>query len=292
MQEIIWPKGLQECLLPEESFAEAYQALESLERAYLKQCIAQVFAWYGASSLLHQEQTRQWEQGFSSLHRSRPWPWVLILVQPEMRAPAPLVAAVLPALLAGSAEIIVLQSSEQASWPLAQLCGLELAGLELVGAVAPDMQKDLLQGLNEKNGPGLVLHLGHGFQGMELVSGLDSGGQRLALFVPSKAGIWQDSTVKWDFQALHTALPDLELEDYVPQEYFASRAGMGDSAEALGLEESQKKDWGLLFVPEHMQQQALEQARLVLCPGQESCWIWPGLQACLFQRSGLALGSL
>ncbi|MFO8031850.1 MAG: hypothetical protein R6U22_04835 [Desulfohalobiaceae bacterium] len=289
MQDVIWPAGLQDCLLPEQSFTEAYLGLQDLERAYLKQCIAQIFAWYGASTALQQEQRLHWEQGFTSLSRSRPWPWVLILVQPGMRAPAPLLAAALPALLAQSKEVIVLQSAEQASWTPAQLCGLELAGLELVGAAASTLQQELLQGLQEQNGPGLVLELGHGQKGLGFSYSLGSRGQYLALSVPLQAGIWQDSTVQWDLQALRTAHPDLELESCRPR--VESGPGPGEAPETSGAEGFLQKGWELLFLPDSMQGQALEHARLVLGPGQEACWIWPGLEACLFQSRALALGS-
>jgi hypothetical protein len=289
MQEIIWPDGLQECLLPEQSFTEAYLGVQDWQRAYLKQCIAQVFAWYGSQSALLQERRMHWEQGFSSLSRTRPWPWVLICLQPEMRAPAPLLAAALPALLAQSTEVILLQNAEQARWPQAQLCGLELAGLELVGAAPYSLQQELLQGLQEQNGPGLVLEIGHGLSELKFSYVQDGNSQSLGLSVPLQAGICKDSAVQWDLQALRTAQPDLELI------YFSLQGGVGSEAasaqDSSGYEEFLQKGWELLLVPEHKQEQALEQARLVLCPGQEACWIWPGLDGHLFQHSCLALGS-
>ncbi|MFP4630253.1 MAG: hypothetical protein ACLFMQ_05945 [Desulfohalobiaceae bacterium] len=284
MQEAVWPEGLQETLLPEQSFAEAYAALQDVQRAYLKQCICQIFAWYGSSQALKQRERLHWEQGFCSLGSKRPWPWAVLLLQPGMRAPAPLLAAVLPAMLAQVGEVIVLQSSEQASWPYPQLCALELAGVELAGAASAALQEELLQGLEKLNGPGLILHLGHGSQGLVQEQGLGGRSLRLGLSVPLKAGIWQEPGVQWDFQALRTAHPDLELQSCAP----------GTNLEIAGAEQAEtffRQDWELLFAPGHLQEQAVQQAGLVLGPGQESCWIWPALQTSLFQSRCLALSS-
>ncbi len=290
MQEIIWPESIKDCLLPEHCFAEAYEALQPLAKARLKQGIASIFAWYGASNVSQELQTLHWEQGFYSQSLKRPRPWVFILVGPDIHASGPLLAAVLPALLAQAGEVFVFSSRQQENWPAEQICGLELAGVELVGSADQDLQQKLVHDLEGLNGPGLVLVLKQGRGSLVLDQAQELKSSFLVLHVPAQAGLWTDTGKEWDFQTLNQAHPDLELK--VCSLQAQPELPPGISLHITDPEQFLHQGHNMLLVPEHMQGSALEHADLVLCPGQEYCWIWPGLERSLFLRSGLALSSL
>ncbi len=121
-----WLHFLQAHSIPDELRAQAYEDSTAQERQLLKTAIA-YHSLAGQSPSIESTVTAYNNQGFWQRKHSAPTPLAFILCGEEFHSPARLVAAAMPALLAGVAQSIFLQVGP----PQPQiLLALELLGLE------------------------------------------------------------------------------------------------------------------------------------------------------------------
>jgi hypothetical protein len=151
--------------LPDETRAAAYAALSGVELAVLKKCIAVLHRFWG-------ERPRRLMTpcAFSpQLHTElddRPAPWALVVCDAAYVSPAALLAAVMPAVLAGVDLVLpCLVRAEDDLAPLflsPLLAALELAGLERAFSFSPLDAAVLLELLADEGGDGRLVLLGQG----------------------------------------------------------------------------------------------------------------------------------
>lgn len=141
--------------------AEAYESLGDKGRAILKKCVARHYDVWGERPQREVE-SRMFRQGFGVELTQIPAPWALIVCDADYPSPAALVAAIMPALLAGVSQLIpcFLPVGGGISAPL--LASLELAGVEEAYAAEEGEAISLARALTEEKGKGRIVLLGRG----------------------------------------------------------------------------------------------------------------------------------
>ncbi len=140
-------------LIPDQAFAADYEAASATARGGMKTAIAREHALFPSGTARAEFRTRFWEQGFGSSESMRPADWALICLDENFASVPRLLAAVLPALLAGVPEVAVLRVLPQSSasvWPAGLLAALELAGQELAAHVTAAELHAWLEALSAK----------------------------------------------------------------------------------------------------------------------------------------------
>lgn len=151
--------------LDDDAFAGAYESLHARERAVLKKCIARLYQVWGELPS-REDRTRTFTQGFGLEESSAPVPYVLLLCESFYASPAALLAALLPALLAGVEPVLpcfvpTAKTDEDARpvWaPL--LAALELAGVERAFYAREASIQEFFQGLGDRGPDGRLVLLG------------------------------------------------------------------------------------------------------------------------------------
>lgn len=258
------PEYLAETTLDDSVFAAAYSRVTPENRALLKTCIARLYDWYGPSRIAASAIDHSWKQGFASRTLSCPRQRCALFFDAST-GPAALLAALVPALAAGVGQVAAIFVG-QGDPSDAVLTALELAGQELVLVVVPDQVQELAA-LN--HGPeGCIVTLGG-------VAALfkDIPGPVWAGPLKRRLGIWLEAEYPVDLSAVAFAHPDAAVTvmggKTARPEGFLFQDGTFDDFLAVGFH--------ALLVPSAKVHAALERACLVLGPGQEGCWLYPGL---------------
>jgi hypothetical protein len=209
----------------------------------------------------------------------------VLFLGPGFASPARCLAALLPALLAGVPHVAVARVAEDASpWPAPVLAGLELAGQELAFALSPGQAQELAAELEGCCAPGALLGLGWGAgQGAD-------GPELLRWSAPEwRVGAWAPAG-DWDWPGLAMAQAGCACEVWLPPKADAAPAeAAGLPVRRGGWDDFLAAGHAARLVPPELARDALDAgARLVLTPGLEGCWAWPGLTPHRFTHTGLA----
>lgn len=279
------PEWLQERHVRDRLFLQAYDRVPDRRRAQLKSCIARLHALLGQNAARFHARTVGHGLGFVAHTQSRPVSWCVILLG-DMRSPLRVLAAALPPLLAGVEHIVVARlgpSRRRAPWPDAVLAGLELAGLETVADLANRSAAMLFRELIASGSSGVVL----------LPDAADAqlpAEARLQLGAAPNVRFWRPRPVRemgvycapeahWDLDLLHWAHPDVacclwNTDAVLPQEW---RRLQGSIAQFLA------QGYDYMFLPRAESASDMP-GELLLEPGFEGFWFWPGLQPGVFMR--------
>ncbi len=134
-----WATVLEPYAIDDDTRAEAYEQASSQERQMLKTAIA-YHALAGENPSVHSCVLEHKNQGFWQRKHSAPAPTLFLLCGAEFESPARLVAAAMPALLAGVTQTLFLQVGQPKP---ALLMALELLGIEeayALPSIDPAMQ--------------------------------------------------------------------------------------------------------------------------------------------------------
>ncbi len=281
--EFVYQHGLDDT-----HFYQAYESVSAGRRAWLKQCIAWLHAWHGEDRAPLRERQVTLAQGLCGVERSKPLTFAVILADADFTSPVRCLAALLPALLAGVENVLVLRVRRGRSpqpWPDALLTALELAGQELVSELSLPQIRNLLEWLGDSGHPGAVVSLSR--------DPLSGKGCPICLLAESRSsvrfwqpdwngelGIWAGDSCPWDLDTLGWAHGDTQLHLWgakgpVPGERFERRSGSFDDFLAHGYRAA--------FVPRDRRPAVLESVPLIMGPGLEGCWLWPGLTPGFFR---------
>ncbi len=272
----------------DELFAGAYESLDDWQRGWLKKCVAQLYTWYHSPPKDCSAYECVWKTGFFSLSSCRPRQWAMILVHQEVPSPAQVLAAAFPPLMAGIDELFVVIVNHNEYVNYGTLTGLELSGIENVFHCSPKETTRFLESLISTQEPGLVVSLGADcFFSGDLRSFIFSSNIRFVhLRPPERVGLWIEETQDWHFEILKFIYPGLLFEVWgqinisPPPDWSLAT---GDWSQFLA------EGYDLLYVPSNCVREALSYAPMVLGPGQESCWLWPGFPVDVCYRCKVAL---
>ncbi|MDQ7834541.1 MAG: hypothetical protein RDU24_04095 [Humidesulfovibrio sp.] len=280
----IFPAWLEPRLISDARFARAYDAIGDQRRALLKSIIAHNFALNPPASVLREQHHRMLASGLRCRSSITPRPFILLLVDSSLDAPALLLGALMPALCSGAADVLVVRLGSRASVPESLLTSCELAGQERVASLSATLAAQLLIECAQSGLPGLVLHpdtpeMRRVLNRPALRTALDSSFLRLApLRVPRGLGVWRDTVDQFALDALAFLYAGLELE-------------AGGAKPGRGASKPQDKSRfqafasvprELLLVPDACVETAPSAARLVLGESCSGLWTWPELSDALF----------
>lgn len=162
-------------VVPDDAMAEAYESLGNEGRAVLKKCIARLYRLWGEMPLRQQNSTR-FSEDFCVEVNDVPSPYALFICEASYASPAALLAALMPAVLAGVGNLLPCFVPDENSGahgdtagsdtclPVAAplLAALELAGVERAFCASTEQSEKLLSLLYEEEGPGCLVILGKG----------------------------------------------------------------------------------------------------------------------------------
>lgn len=211
------PAWVEQHLLPDLRFAQAYDALGDDRRCLLKGLIARHYALNppcGAPA-------SRCVEGFELVERSvcrEPVPFVLILLDAVLAAPALFLSALVPALCARTQHVLAVRLGPKADVPDPLLVSCELAGLERLAALGPQLMQRLVGECAASGLPGVVLHpdtpeFRKLLSQKDLSQALDVSPLRLiGLRAPRNAGVWRDVPKDFPSDVLSLLYGQLPLE--------------------------------------------------------------------------------
>lgn len=285
MVETLFPNWLQDRLMGEESFAEAYAKVPASERARLKACLAALFDWYGLRASRRDVRERSWGSGFQSLELEEPLEWCLIRVYPGDRSPPRLLAAVLPPVLARVEAVMVVAEAPDVAWSHGQLLALELAGIEQVFALTPEEGRRLDSDLASMPSRGAAIELGPERTASGRTESVPEPQAMMTRLPSPTVGIWSEGG-DWDLEALAFAMPEGDFQIWSPE---GAQAGSTGVPRTGSWEDFLASGFDTVFVPTPSLRDALGRAERVFGYGQEGSWIWPELSLGHFSRLRIAL---
>ncbi|WP_243309992.1 hypothetical protein [Fundidesulfovibrio agrisoli] len=245
-------------------FARAYARTGDSGRAVIKTCIAGAYETADPQAPARTLTAGTFPSGNTRLIEKRPRPWFALVLGQAVQAPAQVVAAVLPAMARRIPLVAVLRPGVSAPWPDAVLAALELCGVENVFSPPLKELPGCLEALSAL-GPGGVACLGD----FALWSRVRDAGEISHWLRPSASMVVLDSGAQWDMEAVavaHAGVPLTRLNSW-------DEAAPGSLDAALAYP-GQAPDW----------------CPLVLEPGREAMWDWPGLPEALFHQTRVQLG--
>lgn len=282
-----WPEWLEPHLVSDSRFARAYGALADDRRALLKGVIARHFVQNPPAHALRQDVEERF--GLFSRHvRKTPAPFVIILVDRDIEAPALFLAALMPALCARVPEILVCRLGKKSDASDAFLTSCELAGQEKVAALGPMLLQRLLAECAATGEPGVVLYpdtasFRHILAQPALCESVDASALRLVGLRPPRAcGLWRDEASQ--FPPLDVAL----LYGLLNFDIAGIAPGGGGKRDEAAWSAFCATARDLDLVPQSRLGQGF-QGRASVCVS-ESClgeWHWPEIGQDLFVRARL-----
>lgn len=280
----VFPDQILERALPDEPFAVAYEATPPSLRASFKTAIERICLYYGGAAPQVSGVAAREFPGFQTSIAHRPGDWALIVLSPGFSSPSPILAAVLPAMLAGVSDIAVLRvDAHGAPWPDPVLTALELAGQELLLDCSAQETFALACEMGAK-GAGAVLALGERVVDWAPLSDdipVKSLGRGMRIGVLEEQG-----GAPCDFDLLRFSCPDAMIEVWGDVE---------DVPEGVALKKGDAGEfWETPYPVRWISGQtrscaaAKNASGLILGPGNESVWLWPGLAPTFFQQTSAA----
>ena len=297
-----FPSWLESRLIPDARFARAYDALGDQRRALLKGLIADHYALNQPRPGLRAQCSHQLTSGLTIRRSTAPRPFVLLLTDASLDAPALFLAALMPALTSGAAEVLVLRlgapAGQQNGLPDPLLTACELAGQERLVPVNPAQAERLLADCAASGLPGLVLcpdspDLRRVLSRPGLRTQLDASALCLAtLRLPTALGLWRDTPAQFNPECLNFL--------YGAQPFAAGglssgrRTAQADSGDGFAAFAATRRD--LLLVPDARVAEAHAAAGqggpgLVVGESRLGLWTWPELFPELFQVVAQAYSS-
>ncbi len=266
MSNHMWPQLLAKYDIADTLRATAYENAHARERACLKNAMA-FHALQGEGPHCEHIQRNFANRGYWLNVKTQPVPWVLCICSAGYASPARLIAALMPAIMAGVPDIYVLYLDENPSPAL--LLALELMGLEQAVAVPKadsplDLAREFLINLAPQCGRVLLLS--------------DISSEMSSLYKQAdelRIPWWQDSIpprivthnlLEAEQALLNFAQPDAILSEHMD---VSVDAIYGDKLDAVAD----------IFIPQ------------VWAKGMEGCFIHRHLSVEFFQNSALMAGN-
>lgn len=262
-----------ESFRPDDSlYADAYEGTPAELRALLKTAIAFAFhRWKenGGDRLVRSMSPRE---GFASTQRATPAPWVLAVTAEGFASPARFLAALVPAVIAGTGRIAVISPAPFAP---AVAAALELAGLEDSFVLDDERLSDLYEDLRAASPDGRVILFPDAERNL-------SPGQKDLLHRAAADGVpvYRDRPSP----RLLSLYKDDDASGTTSREEVRRRLLWLHPDAVLLEDETQKPD--AVFLPDPDRLPAENAVPLAAGPGMEACW--PGPSPSFFRTRTLS----
>lgn len=266
-------------LVSDDDFAMAYDAVPASLRACLKTSIAAHHAVYGIAPSMQKTQTERATAGFTVGECQKPVAWTAIVLTETFASGPRLVAALMPALLAGVQNVHIMRVHEQRGqtpWPHALLAALELAGQEQAICVDLANLAAYVTKLAHEMGTGRVLLLGesHGLAAC-LAHAIAHLPQCTVWAEGHAPSLYIDASCTLDMDRLTWAHPD------------ATILQAHEQAESKNCHTHTQMSAVYTIPTEGMPSMC---APLTLFAGSESMWLYPELSLHYFMQRSVSLG--
>ncbi len=275
-----WPAWAGEFQTDDEDFAAAHDALSSLQRAWIKQSLARLFAVHDPGGPVRHLRRAHLSSDFESATMCRPRPWAVVTVGSDFASPARLLAACLPAIRAGVEALAVVRVGRKTSWPPSVLAALELAGVETAFELTPARAGSFFSEIGQKTPGGIVVDFG--------TAGLLPAGVREVRCAPRVTlGVWRSAVRTFDLSALVFAHSESRVEVWGK----ISGLPAGVHVREGGFDAFLGCGYDAVFVPGGMIRRVLDAPFgpvLVFGPRMECFWTFPGLSVTDFLETRLA----
>ncbi|MFP4083793.1 MAG: hypothetical protein ACLFP9_03455 [Desulfonatronovibrio sp.] len=268
------------CLVSDEVMAQSYQDTGDLQRSWMKKFIAYLLSFYGHETRSEYIETARRKTGFSQTRTSFPVPKTVILTDTRLKSWNRLLAAAIPAIAAGTDEILVFLNKEDKDEPCPEiLTSLELAGIENIFVIPSENVRLLFQGITE-DGPLAIMDLctqspvekyfyNHPRYAQKYI--------RLILRNKPEILIWAEHKNSWDYEAIQRAHPDAGFTLAGPVPGDAPQNFIRTDAD---IHELFKKSFDLFLGPEKMFTScAIPRG---FSRGMEPFWLWPEIDNSFF----------
>lgn len=269
-----FPGMVENRLVADGAFAEAYDAVTPEERAVVKTAIARMAAACGPAEAMETHSVTAAREGFRLHAHSRPAPWAVILWDGAYAGPTRVLAALVPAMLAGVPDILACRVGNGGEFPKPLLAAMELAGQELVADCSPEEAADIAAhcGAADSNGRLVLLGRNAAFDRIAAAA-LERGTEVRRYAAPVRIGVAASSfTTPTLDDFLRFVHPDAAL---VP---FEGNAAQGNFSAVYCAEDTVTEYLGL--------------SPLVLCPGNEGFWRWPGVNRDFYRADSLGISDI
>lgn len=272
-----FPGTIEPRLVADGAFGEAYDALAAGERSVLKTAIARMAAVQGTADAGEKRSSSAMRQGFRLYEDERPAPWVLVMWDGAYVSPSRVLAALIPAMLAGVSEIMACRVTDgpglgAGAFPAPVLAALELGGQELVAACGTEEALALIAHCCGEDSRGRLVFLGADRvfeRAARLAAAHGTPCRHMA--GPVRIGIATSSfTRPVSTDHLRLAHPDAV---FVPFEGGVAEGG-----------------FSAVFCAEEAVPDYLGSAPLVLSPGNEAYWHWPDVCRDFFRVTSQGIG--
>lgn len=273
------PSWITPRLIADARFARAYDATGDQRRAVLKGLIADHYALTPPVTTVRTQCSQHFVSGLTRHESTRPRPFVLLLADESLDAPALLLAALMPALCSGAANVLVLRLGARQALPDVLLTACELAGQERVAALSPTLALRLISECALSALPGLVLYpdtlaLRRVLGRPALRELLEASPLRLApLRLPKALGLWRDAPAQFDPEVLEFLFGAHAFESGGAQ---AGRR-VRKAPDLAGFNAFAATPRDLLLVPDDRLAAGQGAARLVVGHSRTGLWTWPEL---------------
>lgn len=277
-----FPDWLEARLVSDAAFGNAYDALAPEVRAHIKTAIARIAAVCGSPDALQNRSARFMRQGFQFYEATRPVDWAVVFWDGEYAGPTRILAALLPALLAGVPNVLACRVAPKnsESFPPAVLASLELAGQESAAELSPEEAVALAEHCCRSPWRGRVALLG----GASYLAPVALAAQNAGTLLRHKT-----ENVRIAIDA--GSLPG----DYVTEPHGMLRFAQPDAAFALVPPQKERgaaeTGFSAVLCGENAARNLLCRFPLVLTPGHEACWIWSDMDMAFYQETSRAFGA-
>ncbi len=281
------PEDFEACLLTDELRAKAYESLGDARRALIKDQIAFLYEYWGGAQPLRSVLRKDLPGGARVEWASQGVEDVLLLVGASFASAPELVAALLPARLAGARQVLVCLVSGPTDPDYAVLSALDLLGQDEVYLLTRAQAADVFTEARRQmlfGGLGRVLVLG--FNNAEP---LPFNYNRRGTFFASQplAGLCVAEVDRRRFEQAH---PHACIHDLPCDPLQLSTANIQENIRMNMPEGLPFLD--VIVCPRGQSAHYTGLASLVLEAGQEHLWVWPELGPEFFLSSCLAIGAV
>lgn len=258
-------------LIPEERFSAAYGASTPAQRARIKRVCAVCWEFFSPEPRTRIERRERLGRGEERLSVVEPCNRVIVAA-PAAAAPPRVLAALVPAMTrrTGGVEMIFYGQEEVAD---EMLLALELAGQEFALSLSSNELDTFFELAARTDDPGHTAVLSLGETASEAA--------RRAGFAP-----WQ-APAAGRVGVLQTDRDPFDL-DIVGWANRGARVEVVDGNHAC-VAEFAAAGYEVAYVPRAVHPAVVEACPIVVCPGAEDLWLWPGLTRETFERRKVAL---
>ena len=269
-----FPVSLDEFLVADAAFGAAYDAVSPEERAVIKAAVARMAIVQEKAEALSRYSVTMVRQGFTLHERTCPVSWTVVLWDAAYAGPTRVLAALMPAMLAGVPNILACRIGDHGEFPAPLLAALELAGQELVAECAPGVALDIVRACCEADGRGRVVCLGQeAVLGEAVRLAASFGVPAYHMASPVRVGIAASS--------FSEPMQDTYIRFVHP-----------DGALVPFEEDAVNGIFSAVFCAEEHVVNFLGSAPLILSPGNEGYWAWPGLGTVFFRETSMGLSGV